>query len=293
MKQSNEFYWAKRCKLNTYLKPIVLIYLAIVANLARFFIVINKMRQPLVVGNWKMNGSLALTSELLQSIDNGIDDKIACDIGVCIPFVYLSAAVNKTSNSKIQIGAQTLSEHKSGAYTGEVSATMLSELNCHWVLVGHSERRTYFKEDNSSLVLKTIAAQRAGLSPIYCVGETQVDREKGNAFSVIESQLVALLNNSDINLRAVVLAYEPVWAIGTGLTASPDEAQEVHAFIRGLLKEKDTDMANKAKILYGGSVNQNNAETLFQQRDIDGGLIGGASLDAQAFISICQKASIS
>ena len=251
------------------------------------------MRQPLVVGNWKMNGSLALTSELLQSIDSGIDDKIACDIGVCVPFVYLSAAVNKTSNSKIQIGAQTLSEHESGAYTGEVSATMLSELNCHWVLVGHSERRTYFKEDNSSLVLKAIAAQRAGLSPIYCVGETQVDREKGNTFSVIESQLVALLNNADVDLSAVVLAYEPVWAIGTGLTASPEEAQEVHAFIRGLLKEKDTDVANKAKILYGGSVNQNNAETLFQQKDIDVGLIGGASLDAQAFISICQKASIS
>jgi len=250
------------------------------------------MRQPLVVGNWKMNGSLSLTSELLHSIENGIDDKISSSVGICVPFVYLAAAVTGVSGIKLKIGAQTVSEHVSGAYTGEVSAGMLAELGCHWVLVGHSERRMYFKEGNDVLVLKAIAAQKSNLEPIYCVGETADERKAGDTFKVIESQLAALLNNKEIDLSKVVLAYEPVWAIGTGLTASPEEAQEVHAFIRDLIKQKAGDLADNVQILYGGSMNPSNAESLLQQNDIDGGLIGGASLDAEAFISICQKASI-
>jgi triosephosphate isomerase len=167
---------------------------------------------------------------------------------------------------------------------------MLAELGAHWVLVGHSERRALFGEMNEALVLKVIAAQAAGLAPIYCVGETKEEREAGNTFEVIASQIDALLANEAVDLDNIVLAYEPVWAIGTGLTATPNEAQEVHAFIRELFAVKDVEKAQKVRILYGGSVKANNAELLFSQQDINGGLIGGASLDANAFISICQQA---
>ncbi|PHS72638.1 MAG: triose-phosphate isomerase [Cycloclasticus sp.] len=248
------------------------------------------MRQPLVVGNWKMNGSLQFISNLLHSIQSNIDDKISCEIGVCVPFVYVGLAIDVAGKSSIKVGAQTVSEHTSGAYTGEVSASMLEELGCHWVLVGHSERRQLFNEVNEQLVTKVMAAQRAGLIPIYCVGETEAERKSGDTFSVIEKQINALIDNESINLTNLVLAYEPVWAIGTGLTATPDEAQEAHAFIRQLVKNKAGDLADKLRILYGGSVKADNAETLFHQEDIDGGLIGGASLDANAFISICQMA---
>ncbi|MEW4982939.1 MAG: triose-phosphate isomerase [Cycloclasticus sp.] len=248
------------------------------------------MRQSLVIGNWKMNGSLGLTSDLLHAIEGAIDDKIACEVAVCVPFVYLDLAngiVNKTS---IRVGAQTVSEYQSGAYTGEVSAQMLAELGCQCVLVGHSERRTLFNESNDALVEKVLAAQRAGLVPVYCVGETEADYKSGNTFKVIKDQIGALLSSKEVDLARLVLAYEPVWAIGTGLTASPEEAQKAHAFIRDLVKERSVDSAEKLRILYGGSVKADNASSLFVQKDIDGGLIGGASLDAQAFISICQKA---
>lgn len=248
------------------------------------------MRQPLVVGNWKMNGSLQFTSQLLHSIQDGIDDKIPCEIGVCVPFLYVSLANEVAEKSSIKVGAQTLSEHTSGAYTGEVSASMLAEVGCQLVLVGHSERRQLFNEINEQLVLKVIAAQKAGITPIYCVGETESERKAENTFSVIEEQMGVLLANGDVDLNNLVLAYEPVWAIGTGLTATPDEAQSVHAFIRQLVSAKSADCAEKLRILYGGSVKADNAESLFQQQDIDGGLIGGASLEANAFISICQKA---
>jgi len=246
------------------------------------------MRQPLVVGNWKMNGSLDQTSELLTSIEDGINDKISCEVGVCTPFVYLSEAIKL--QSKVTIGAQTVSEHASGAYTGEVSANMLSDIGCYWVLVGHSERRVLFDEKNHQLVLKAKAVQQAGLLPIFCIGETEKQYKAGETFQVIEQQLSGLLADSNIDLERLVLAYEPVWAIGTGLTATPEEAQKVHAFIRQLVAKSSASMAEKLRILYGGSVKPDNAASLFEEQDIDGGLIGGASLDAEAFLSICQKA---
>ena len=248
------------------------------------------MRQPLVIGNWKMNGSLSLTSELLSKIDKAIDDKISCDIGVCFPFVYIDRAKELVKKSVIKVGAQTVSEHPSGAYTGEISAQMLAEVGCRWVLVGHSERRTLFNESNAVVIDKVLAAQGADLLPVYCVGETEADYKSGLTVDVIKDQIGALLSDPSIDLNRLVIAYEPVWAIGTGLTASPEEAQKVHAFIRNLIKEKNAESAKQLKILYGGSVKPDNASLLFKQQDIDGGLIGGASLDADAFISICQKA---
>lgn len=248
------------------------------------------MRKPLVVGNWKMNGSLKLTGALLRAIEGGINDKISSEVGVCVPFVYIALAIDTVDATRLTIGAQTVSEFESGAYTGEISASMLAELACRWVLVGHSERRMLFNESNRALVAKVLAAQRAGLMPIYCVGESEADYQSGKTLNVINEQVGALLNNKAVNLNQLVLAYEPVWAIGTGLTASPEEAQQAHVFIRGLVREKAGDLADKVRILYGGSVNPGNASSLFEQEDIDGGLIGGASLDADAFISICQKA---
>ncbi|MBL4743296.1 MAG: triose-phosphate isomerase [Cycloclasticus sp.] len=248
------------------------------------------MRQSFVIGNWKMNGSLDLTSELLQAIENGIDDKIASEVAVCTPFVYIAGASSLLDSNRIKIGAQTVSEYSDGAYTGEISAKMLADIGCKLVLVGHSERRTLFGETNDALVAKVVAAQLSGLIPVYCVGETHADYESGSTFDVIENQVGALLNCEDIDLNNLILAYEPVWAIGTGLTASPEEAQRVHAYIRELVEKKDREAAQKLRILYGGSVKPDNATALFGQEDIDGGLIGGASLDADTFISICQKA---
>ncbi|MDX2426291.1 MAG: triose-phosphate isomerase [Cycloclasticus sp.] len=248
------------------------------------------MRKPLVVGNWKMNGSLKLTGALLRAIEDGINDKISSEVSVCVPFVYIALAIDAVDATRLTIGAQTVSEFESGAYTGEISANMLAELGCHWVLVGHSERRMLFNESNQVLVAKVLAAQRAGLVPIYCVGESEADYKSSNTLNVIKDQVGALLSHKAVNLNQLVLAYEPVWAIGTGLTASPEEAQQAHVFIRGLVREKAGDLADKVRILYGGSVNPDNASSLFEQEDIDGGLIGGASLDADAFISICQKA---
>jgi len=248
------------------------------------------MRQPLVIGNWKMNGSLVFTEEILHTLDTLIDDKISCEMGICTPFVYIKFATELTEHSVVKIGAQTVSEFSAGAYTGEVSAIMLKELGTHWVLIGHSERRSLFHEENTALIQKVLAAQSAGLIPVYCVGETEDDYKSGETFNVIADQVGALLETEDVDLNNLVLAYEPVWAIGTGLTASPEEAQKVHAYIRALVKEKNIESADGIQILYGGSVKPANAASLFGQEDIDGGLIGGASLDAEAFISICQQA---
>lgn len=248
------------------------------------------MRQPLVVGNWKMNGSRRLTAELLDSISDRIDAKIAGEVAVCIPNVFISLAAEVVKSTDLTVGAQTVSEFEAGAYTGETSASMLADIGCRWVLIGHSERRTLYNETNEALVLKVLAAQKTGITPIFCVGESEADYKEGHTFKVIESQMSALLTNGMVNLDNLVLAYEPVWAIGTGLTATPQEAQEVHAFIRDLLREKSVELADEVRIIYGGSVKPANAEELFIQHDIDGGLIGGASLDANAFISICQKA---
>lgn len=248
------------------------------------------MRSKQVVGNWKMNGSVLNTERLLSSINAGIDDKIACEIGVCVPFVLLNEAAKSLESSSIKLGAQNVSEFSEGAYTGEVSATMLQDCGCELVLVGHSERRQLFNETDEQLVLKVKQVQKQGLTPIFCIGETEQERLSDNAFAVIERQVGALLKTGKVDFSQLVLAYEPIWAIGTGLTASPEQAQKIHAFIRGILKEKLGEIADKINILYGGSVNATNAESLFKQIDIDGGLIGGASLDAKAFISICQQA---
>lgn len=237
-----------------------------------------------------MNGSFAMASELLRSIESGIDDKIDCDMGVCVPYVYLSHVGIILNDSNVMLGAQNVSEYTQGSYTGEVAADMLAELACHWVLVGHSERRQIFHESDSQCVSKAKVAQQAGLHCVYCVGETQQQREAGETFKVIQNQLEALFGETGVNLNELVIAYEPVWAIGTGLTATPEKAQAVHAFIREKLKAVMGDAAEKVRILYGGSVKADNAETLFNQQDIDGGLIGGAALDAQAFLSICNKA---
>ncbi|PCH85842.1 MAG: triose-phosphate isomerase [Piscirickettsiaceae bacterium] len=248
------------------------------------------MRKPLVIGNWKMNGSVVLASELIQSIGAGIDDKISCEVGLCVPFVYLKSAVSDSKQLSISIGAQTVSEFSQGAYTGEISADMLSEIGCKWVLVGHSERRQYFNETGVQLVLKVKAAQQEGLAPVFCVGETEKERQDNQTFEVIKRQLMELLSDEGVDLNNIVLAYEPVWAIGTGLTASPEEAQAVHAYIRELVASIAGDVATKMRILYGGSVKADNAQSLFNQQDIDGGLIGGASLNAEAFLTICRHA---
>lgn len=237
-----------------------------------------------------MNGSLVLASELIQSIGDTIDDKISCEVGLCVPFVYLQLAVLASKHLSIDIGAQTLSEFPQGAYTGETSADMLSELGCKWVLIGHSERRQYFNESSEQLVLKVKAAQQEGLAPVFCVGETEKERQENQTFEVIERQLMELLSDEAVDLNNMVLAYEPVWAIGTGLTASPEEAQAVHAYIRELVASAAGGVAKKMRILYGGSVKADNAQSLFNQQDIDGGLIGGASLDAEAFLTICRHA---
>lgn len=248
------------------------------------------MRQPLVIGNWKMNGSLSVTSELIQSMGAGIDGKISCEIGLCVPFVYLSIAVKQAQGLAIGIGAQTVSEFPNGAYTGEISAPMLAEVGCKWVLIGHSERRQYFNEGDDQLVLKLKAAQNAGLCPVFCVGETEQEKKSDKTFEVIQRQVSALLADKEVDLDNLVLAYEPVWAIGTGLTATPDEAQAVHAYIRDLLTLNVDESAQKVRILYGGSVKPDNAQSLFGQQDIDGGLIGGASLNAEDFLTICRQA---
>lgn len=246
------------------------------------------MRRSLIVGNWKMNGSLAVNADLLSELTHFLaanENKI--DVAVCAPFVYLSQAVGLCQNQALAIGAQDVSTHVEGAYTGEVSATMLSDLGCGYVIVGHSERREYHHESNLLVAQKTLAAQRAGLIPIVCVGETLAGRESGETLDVIRQQLLAVRNVvGDEGLRDCVIAYEPVWAIGTGLTATPEEAQDVHAFIRQQLG----DEASKTQILYGGSVKPSNAQGLFSQADIDGALVGGAALNAKDFFKIVSAA---
>ncbi len=249
------------------------------------------MRQPLVAGNWKLNGSNASIEALLNAIIEGSTalDKVA--VAVCAPYVYLPGVNDLLQRhlSSIRLGAQDVSEHSAGAYTGEVSAAMLQEFGCSYVLVGHSERRALFGEHDADSANKFAAARRQGLTPILCVGETLAEREQGATEAVVARQLDAVITLTGVvSLADAVIAYEPVWAIGTGKTASPQQAQDVHAFIRSKLAEADTAVANGVQILYGGSVKGANAAELFAMADIDGGLIGGASLDAQDFLAICE-----
>jgi triosephosphate isomerase (TIM) len=249
------------------------------------------MRARLVAGNWKMHGSLRANAGLLDRLKAGLKKSENLEYTVCVPFPYLGQVSAVLSGSAIAWGAQDLSEHDSGAYTGEVSGAMLKEFGCRFVIVGHSERRTLYGEGDARVAAKFIAAQRSGLMPILCVGETLDQRERGETESVVKRQLDAVVGAAGAAaLSNAVLAYEPVWAIGTGRNATPQQAQEVHALARARLAARDRALAENLTILYGGSVKAANARELFAMPDIDGGLIGGASLVAEDFIAICAAA---
>jgi triosephosphate isomerase (TIM) len=249
------------------------------------------MRIKLVAGNWKMNGSLAANQALLQALLPALGPSDGADSAVCVPYPYIPQAQQLLSGSRISWGAQDISQFESGAYTGEVSGAMLVELGCRYVIVGHSERRALFGDTSGLVAQKYGAAQKAGLTPIVCVGETLAERDAGDTESTVGSQLDAVLQACGASsLGKSVIAYEPVWAIGTGKTATPEQAQSVHEFIRARVAAHDSKVAAKVQILYGGSVKGGNAAQLFAMKDIDGGLIGGASLDADEFITICRAA---
>jgi len=237
-----------------------------------------------IVGNWKMNGSLAVNAALMDSLKQGLGHT-DCEIAVCAPAPYLAQLQSLLSGSSIAIGAQDLSVHASGAFTGEVSGAMLREFGVRYVLVGHSERRQYHAESDDMVARKAQAALANGITPVVCVGETLAQREAGETEAVVRRQLAAVVQRNGHCLSEIVLAYEPVWAIGTGHTASPAQAQAVHAVLRAQLLAATTAAA-RISILYGGSMNAANAAELLAQADIDGGLVGGASLNAADFLGI-------
>jgi triosephosphate isomerase (TIM) len=250
------------------------------------------MRHALVGGNWKMHGSRDSGTALISAIAAGADSMRAADAAICPPYPYLALAAKLLAGSPVSLGAQNVSEHPQGAYTGEVSATMLAEVGCRFVIVGHSERRQLYGESDAVVARKFVAAHRAQLVPILCVGETLEERESGATDAVVARQVQSVLEVAGVEaFERAVIAYEPVWAIGTGRTASPEQAQAVHALIRAKISERDATIAGDLRILYGGSVKASNASDLFGMPDIDGGLIGGASLDGDEFLSIC-RASI-
>lgn len=240
-------------------------------------------RKRLVMGNWKMNGSLAGNATLLAGLRASTPSPDNCDVAVCPPFPYLAQAVDALRDTTITVGAQNLSQHGEGAYTGEVSGSMLADVGCVWVLVGHSERRTYHAETDQLVAHKAAAALQAGLTPVVCIGETLAEQEAGQTLGVVARQLAPILAMGTDAVSKMVIAYEPVWAIGTGRTATPEQAQEVHAAIRASLASVG---AEDVRILYGGSVNASNAKQLFSMEDIDGALVGGASLKADEFLRI-------
>ena len=247
------------------------------------------MRKNLVAGNWKMNGSSAENAALLGSLDTQLAGSKAL---VCVPFPYLAQAQQVLTGSSIVWGAQNVSEHQQGAYTGEVSASMLQDFGCTHVIVGHSERRSLYGESDALVAKKYSVAQSAGLIPILCVGELLTEREAGTTEQVIARQLDAVISAAGVaSLTKAIVAYEPVWAIGTGKTASPDQAQAVHAFIRNKIAALDSGVAAGLVIQYGGSVKASNAGELMAQPDIDGALVGGASLVADEFVAICKAAA--
>ncbi|MBM3343168.1 MAG: triose-phosphate isomerase [Betaproteobacteria bacterium] len=250
------------------------------------------MRSKLVAGNWKMNGNLASNQALLKSLIPLLKPLATARAAVCVPYPYIAQTEHVLRGSGIAWGAQDASEHEHGAYTGEVSAGMLADFGCRYVIVGHSERRALFGDTNEIVAQKYAAVLKAGLTPILCVGETLAERESGVMEQVIARQVEAVMAQSGAtSLERAVVAYEPVWAIGTGKTATPDEAQAVHAFIRSRVAEQDICVADLLTILYGGSVKAANAPALFAMPDIDGGLIGGAALVAEEFAAICSAAN--
>jgi len=247
------------------------------------------MRQPLVAGNWKMNGTAASIDVLMAGIKHGLADVKTAAVVVCPPFVYIAKVAELAKGSKIGVGSQDISDQESGAFTGEISGPMLKDTGCQYAIVGHSERRAIYGESDAFTARKFAAARKFGLIPILCVGELLDEREQGITEQVVGRQLDAVIELEGIAaLGEAVIAYEPVWAIGTGKTASPQQAQDVHAFIRAKLAKLDKGVADKVQILYGGSVKGSNAAELFGMPDIDGGLIGGASLTADEFLAICR-----
>jgi len=250
------------------------------------------MRARLVAGNWKMHGSLAANQALLGGLKARLRASEGVGYAVCAPFPYLNQVATALEGSPIAWGAQNVSEHDVGAYTGEVSGAMLREFGCRYVIVGHSERRGLYGESDAQVAAKFMAAQRAGLTPILCVGETLEQRERGDTDAVVSRQLDAVLDAAGVAAMAnAAIAYEPVWAIGTGKTATPSQAQGVHELVRALVAKRDKELAAGLPILYGGSVKPGNAKELFAMADVDGGLIGGASLVADDFVAICEAAS--
>jgi triosephosphate isomerase len=246
------------------------------------------MRKSLVAGNWKLNGSLSSVDALAEGVVKAIGG-VTCDVALCPVALHIERVSRIVEDSAVAVGAQNASDQTAGAYTGEISVAMLKEYGCQYVILGHSERRTLFGETDHQVSLKVQAALQQDLIPILCVGETLEERESGSAETVVERQLLEALRDVE-RLGDVVVAYEPVWAIGTGLTATPDQAQSMHAFIRNVLAGLSEDLAQKVRVLYGGSVKPGNAAELFGQPDIDGGLIGGASLNVEDFIAICKAA---
>ena len=245
------------------------------------------MRRKLVAGNWKMHGSHTANAELLAGITGA--GPYGCDVAVCVPYPYLSETAVALARSQIRWGAQDCSKHEQGAFTGEVAVSMLVEFGCRYVIVGHSERRHFHAESEQLVADKAKAALARGVTPIVCVGESLAQREAGETESVVKRQLSAVIHTLGHCAGEMVVAYEPVWAIGTGRTASPEQAQAVHALLRAQLRAA-TPQAEAMKIVYGGSVKPDNAATLFAQADIDGGLIGGASLKLADFVAICRAA---
>lgn len=246
-------------------------------------------RRVLIAGNWKMNGSRAMVQDLLMQLTRGIPEGI--DSLVIPPFVYLDQVGSMLAGSAIRLGAQDVDPRVDGAVTGGISATMLTDVGCEFALVGHSERRTLFGETDDVVAAKFATCLDAGVTPVLCVGETLDERERNATFDVVSRQLEAVVKAVGAQaFRGAVVAYEPVWAIGTGKSATPDEANEVHAALRAMLAKRDPVLGAETKILYGGSVNSSNARDLLAMTDIDGALVGGASLKAEEFVSICTTA---
>ncbi|MBI3562214.1 MAG: triose-phosphate isomerase [Gammaproteobacteria bacterium] len=250
------------------------------------------MRTPLIAGNWKMNGSRASVKELLNGVVAGITEVKRAAVAVCVPYIYIPEVASRLQGTPVAWGAQNVSTESKGAYTGEIAAAMLMDFGCRYVIVGHSERRTLYAETDAGVAKKYGMVTAAGMTPIFCLGETLEERERGVTEQVVTRQLKAVIDMHGVKaLQVGVIAYEPVWAIGTGKTATPQQAQAVHAYIRGRIAEYDKTVAAAVLIQYGGSMNAQNAEELLAMPDIDGGLIGGASLKADDFLTICKAAN--
>jgi triosephosphate isomerase len=244
-------------------------------------------RTPLIAGNWKLHKTVAEAEQYIQGLLPRVSSAEGVDVAICVPFTALAAMVDSTRGSRVEVFAQNMHEAPNGAFTGEVSAPMLAELDVHGVVLGHSERRQYFCETDKALSLKLPAALDAGLKPILCVGETEEERENGDTERKLRHQVQEGLANLELErIGDVVIAYEPIWAIGTGVVATPEQAQEAIAFVRALVADRDAPAAERTRILYGGSVNADNAAELLALPDVDGALVGGASLDPESFAAI-------